>query len=245
VKISILTACRNKISFIKKCVQSVSAQQYNAWEHIIVDDCSTDGSFEYLSSITDPRVTVVRNDDRKYCSSSYAKILMLATGEICGILDGDDVLDPTAMNIIHKKYVNNPHIDYIYTQHNWCDKSLLVRRKGLSSAPKQGKSLAQSCLDGRHCFSHWRTFRTKLREKGIMFPEGLEVSVDKNMGFALEEMGRGAFLPKSLYYYRYYKGNMSLVQGRRQKADTLNMASKHIANRKQHNIMVYPVITIK
>jgi len=244
MKFSILTACYQKARFIRQCVESIIAQTHDDWELIIVDDCSKDGSYTYLSSLTDPRIKVIRNKERKFCSSCYAIALTHATGEICGIVDGDDVLDKKAMSVIHKRYIKNPYIDYIYTQHQWCDVSLQSCRRGLSSAPKKGKSLAESCRDRKHCFSHWRTFRTSVREKGTIFPEGLEVSVDKNMGFALEELGRGAFLSKSLYYYRYYKGNMSLVQGKRQKADTLRMAKERIAERSSKNITVYPVITI-
>ena len=245
MKFSIISACYEKEKFIRQCVESIIAQTHPDWELIVVDDCSSDGSYAYLSSLTDSRIKVIRHKQRKFCSSCYATALKHVTGEICGVVDGDDVLAKKAMAMVHKRYVRNPYIDYIYTQHKWCDKSLLSCRNGLSSAPKKGKSLAESCRAGRHCFSHWRTFRTALREKGVIFPEGLEVSVDKNMGFALEELGRGAFLPKSLYYYRYYKGNMSLVQGQRQKATTLQMATERIADRHSNNITVYPVITIE
>ena len=225
-------------------MESVVSQTYDNWELIVIDDCSSDGSSHYLSSLTNPRIKVIRNEKRKFCSSSYAIALKNATGEICGVVDGDDVLDSQAMAVVHKRYIKNPQIDYIYTQHQWCDVSLQSCRKGLSSAPKKGRSLAESCRDRRHCFSHWRTFRTSMREKGTLFPEGMEVSVDKNMGFALEELGRGAFLPKSLYRYRYYKGNMSLVQGKKQKADTLRMAKQRLAERSSKSTITYPVITI-
>lgn len=243
-KFTILIACYNKEKFIKGCVNSVLSQTYSDWECIIVDDCSTDGSYKYLKTITDPRFKVFRNDSRKFCSSTYAEALKHATGDVCGILDGDDALSKKAMSVVAKRYDSHPDVDFIYTQHFWCDKSLQSKRVGLSSAPKGGRSLAQMVKAGRHCFSHWRTFRLALADKGVIFPEGLEVSVDKNMGFALEELGRGAFLPKKVYFYRYYKGNMSLVQGGRQKQTTKVMAQQRIVRRKSEGIEVYPVIEI-
>lgn len=243
-KFSILTACHNKEQFIKECVNSVLGQTYSNWECIIVDDCSTDGSYKYLETITDPRFKIFQNDSRKFCSSTYAEALKHASGDICGILDGDDVLSKKAMSVVMKRYVSNPDIDFIYTQHFWCDKSLQKTRTGLSSVPKNGKSLAQMINAGCHCYSHWRTFRLSMADKGVIFPEGLQVSVDKNMGFALEELGRGAFLPKKVYFYRYYRGNMSLVQGGKQKQTTKDMAKQRIRRRQANDIKVYPIIKI-
>lgn len=244
LKFSILIACHNKERFIKECVNSVLDQTYPNWECIIVDDCSTDGSQKYLETLNDPRFKVFRNDSRKFCSSTYAEALKHATGDLCGILDGDDVLSKKAMSVVAARYESYPDIDFIYTQHFWCDKSLQKIRTGLSSAPKNGKSLAQMINKGRHCFSHWRTFKLSIAEKGVIFPEGLQVSVDKNMGFVLEELGKGAFLPKKVYFYRYYKGNMSLVQGSRQKETTKAMAEQCLRRRQEQGITVCPIIKI-
>lgn len=243
-KFTILTACFNKSKFIKECVDSIIAQTYTDWELIVVDDCSTDGSFDYLSSLKDSRIKVFRNDTRHHCSSCYATALKHATGEVCGVVDGDDVLDKKAIAVVRKKYMSHPEIDFIYTQHHWCDVTLITSRTGLSSCPKKGKSLAQQAKMGRHCFSHWRTFKTALRDKGVLFPEGLEVSVDKNLGFALEELGRGGFISNKLYFYRYYKGNMSLLQGDVQKATTRRLAQSRLDNRQEKGIIAYPVVKL-
>jgi glycosyltransferase involved in cell wall biosynthesis len=197
-----------------------------------------------LDKINDPRIRIVHNDAQKYCSSSYAVALSHATGDIVGILDGDDFLRNDAMKVIIKRYTRHPEIQFIYTQHYWCNANLASQRSGVSSAPKKGKSLAEMTQAGRHCFSHWRTFRREMASKGVLFPEGLQVSVDKNLGFSLEELGKGAFLPKKLYYYRYYKGNMSLVQGGNQKRTTKQLSKKFLKKRKAHNRIAFPIVTI-
>jgi len=233
LKWSILTSNFNKGAFIKECVVSVLSQTHIDWEYIIVDDCSTDDSYKYLLTLKDSRIKIIRNDERKYCSSSYKIALSHASGDICGILDADDVLHNMAIQLVDKKYRSNPNVSFIYTQHFWCNKNLTSQRSGLSALPKNGKSLAEMVLGGRHCYSHWRTFRTKIRDKAELFPDGLRFSVDKNLGFTLEEVGRGAFYPKKLYFYRYYKGNMSLVDAKNQKETTRRLAKEKIRNRKE------------
>lgn len=245
-KFSIITACHNKGVFIEKCVQSVINQTYDNWEHIIVDDCSTDDSYRKLLNFSDrPEITILRNESRKYCSSSYARALNQATGDICGVLDADDCLDESAMHVISKRYARYPGIDWIYTQFHWCNRKLKNPRDGVSSLPKNGKPLTDMTLSGKHCYSHWRTFRRSIAKDAILFPEGLRVSVDKSLGFNLEELGRGAFCPQKLYFYRYYKGNMSLIYPEDQKNTTMQLAKYHNLKRKKNNIKVYPIIKIK
>lgn len=245
MKFSILIACYNKRKFIKECVQSVLSQTDGNWECIIVDDYSNDGSSDYLDTIRDRRIKVIRNEERLFCSSTYAVALSHAQGDICGILDGDDALDPRAIAVVRKRYIARPNLGFIYTQHHWCNANLEKRRTGVSRCPKEKRSLAEAAKKGRHCFSHWRTFRTELRDKGLLFPEGLKVSVDKNLGFALEELAYGAFLPKKCYFYRYYRGNMSLLQGGEQKAITKRLATKRLKYRKKEDISTYPLIKIE
>lgn len=244
-KFSILMACHNKAKYISACIQSIMDQLYSNWECIVVDDNSEDPSYSLLTQIKDPRFKVLKNKRRLYCSSTYALALQHATGEICGVVDGDDVLDKRAIGIMVKRYKNNPDIDWIYSQFHWCNKNLTNCRQGLSSMPKSGKSLVDMALAGRHCYSHWRTFKKSLAEKGTLFPDGLQVSVDKNLGFSLEELGNGGFLPKRLYYYRYYKGNMSLSQAEEQKQTTLRLASEFQEKRKAKKIGVFPIVKLK
>ena len=243
MKFTILTACHNNEKHLTDCIDSVLKQEYTNIEWIVVDDASEDDSYKALKEIDDPRVKVIRNDTRLYCSSTYNVALKYATGEACGILDADDKLALDAAKVIVKRYNRHRDIGYIYTQHYWCDKNLKKLRKGLSAPPIGNLSLAQTSLKHRkHCFSHWRTFRTRLAKRGVIFPEGLKYAVDKNMGFVLEELSKGAFLNKCLYYYRYHKENMSLQFPGKQKRLWMSLAEKHV-NRKHSR--VYPIVSIK
>lgn len=60
--ISILTPVWNGLPYIKECVDSVLAQDFQDWEMIIADNASTDGTSEYLQSLTDPRIKVFRHE---------------------------------------------------------------------------------------------------------------------------------------------------------------------------------------
>jgi glycosyltransferase involved in cell wall biosynthesis len=232
-KFSILTSCFNGAKFLKDCANSVLSQTVSDWEWIVVDDNSTDLSWNILQQYKDPRIKVLHNSERIFCSSSYRRVLLEATGEICGILDADDGLVKNAIEVVQKMYEKHPELTYIYTQHYWCDKNLKPVRKGLSSIPK-GSFVESSLKRCRHCFSHWRTCRREIGLKYHIFPAGLKYAVDKYMGFALEETGTGGFLDECLYYYRYHKENMSLTVPSLQKSTWRDVARvfhrKRLAN---------------
>lgn len=150
------------------------------------------------------------------------------------------------MSTVARCYSEHPKLSYLYTQFFWCNRDMKKCHGGVSSLPTDGKSLVDTVLTtGRHCFSHWRTFKRKLASKATLFPEGLKVSVDKNLGFQLEELGRGGFLPRALYYYRYYPGNMSRCHGRDQKRTTTCLAFQYRDRRKKEGIIPYPIRKMK
>lgn len=216
-KVTILTGSRNCLPYIGQCIRSVLSQSYKNWEMIIVDDCSTDRTFKRAVEITKKHsnITVVQNKSRHYCGANYNKILSLATGDICGVLDGDDVLPKHAIETLVNYYNKYPNIDFIWTQHRWYNKDMTKYRSGISGKPRGG-SIYQTERKLRHSYSHWRTFRTYLRDKAQLFDPNLKCAVDKDLGYSLEEVGRGGFLNKQLYYYRYHPHNMSHKTNQRQ-----------------------------
>lgn len=245
-KFSILTACHNDRFFLQSLIKSVLSQDSNDWEWIIIDDYSSDGSWEILKSIKHKHVKVIRNDKQLYCSSSYARALQESSGDFCGVLDADDALVPDAVKTILKRYNDHSGLAYIYTQHAWCNIKLRRQKRGLSSAPPKGLSIVEAAMKRKHCFSHWRTFRRAAVENAdFLFPSGLQVAVDKHMGFALEELGVGAFFPRELYLYRYYKGNMSLTKAGAQYQTWQSLANQYAQRRLEQGIKPFPIKVIK
>jgi glycosyltransferase involved in cell wall biosynthesis len=98
--ISIVTSCYNNVSFIAQTIESVLAQTYQNWEMIIVDDCSTDGSYaiamEYASR--DSRIKVYRTEHQSGSPVEPRNIgIQKATGRYIAFLDSDDVWLPNKL----------------------------------------------------------------------------------------------------------------------------------------------------
>ncbi|MBA4157289.1 MAG: glycosyltransferase [Gemmatimonadetes bacterium] len=91
--ISIITPCYNAAEFIADTIESVAAQTYPHIEHIVVDDCSGDGSWEVIRSYGE-QVQAVRLERNRGGSHARNRGAELARGRYLMFLDADDVITP-------------------------------------------------------------------------------------------------------------------------------------------------------
>lgn len=97
--ISVIIPAYNSSSFIKRAVDSVLNQIYTDLELIIVDDCSTDDTYEICKAYTDPRIRVVKNEVNQGAGVSRQVGLREAKGEFITFLDSDDFLMPDFLSV--------------------------------------------------------------------------------------------------------------------------------------------------
>lgn len=88
VKISVVTAVYNAAGTIKDSLDSVGTQSIGGVEHIVIDGGSTDGTLEILRTRATLKV-VSEADNGLY--DAMNKGIAMATGDIIGILNADDV----------------------------------------------------------------------------------------------------------------------------------------------------------
>ncbi len=94
MKISVITTTYNSESGIEKNVRSVFSQKYNNFEHIIIDNLSTDKTPEIITEVysefdmTD-HLTIISEKD-KGIGDAFNKGIGIATGDILTILNSDD-----------------------------------------------------------------------------------------------------------------------------------------------------------
>lgn len=88
-KISILIANYNNGHFFKDCYDSLINQTLQEFEVVVLDDCSSDDSFEVIQNIIkkDDRFKLFKNDTNRKVGFTKRKLVELANSEICGFLD--------------------------------------------------------------------------------------------------------------------------------------------------------------
>ena len=99
VLVSVVTATHNGERFVDETIRSVLSQRDVDFEHIIVDDASTDGTRRIVDQYADPqsprydpRVRRFYRDEHKGIIPTYREGINLSRGEFVKILDHDDIL---------------------------------------------------------------------------------------------------------------------------------------------------------
>ena len=95
-KISVITANYNSAAFIEETYNSISRQTMDNWEWLVTDDCSSDGSFETLKSLSykDKRVKLFKNSSNLGAAISRNRSIMEARGRFLAFIDADDLWAP-------------------------------------------------------------------------------------------------------------------------------------------------------
>ncbi len=94
-QVSIIVPLYNRVDLIGETINSVLKQTFNNWELIIVDDGSTDGSYEYIKSLSEKesRIKLSKRDRAPKGAPTCRNIgLDKARGDYVIYLDSDDLL---------------------------------------------------------------------------------------------------------------------------------------------------------
>ena len=94
-KVSVLVSAYNYARYVGACLDSVKAQTFRNIEVIVLDDHSSDGTFEAVKPyLKDPRFRAVRNLENLGQPRTCNKGLRMARGEYVCFLHADDVFEP-------------------------------------------------------------------------------------------------------------------------------------------------------
>ena len=92
--ISVLLTAYNAERYIRLAIESILGQTYTDFELIIVDDCSTDSTYETACSYRDPRIRFHKNSENLGHTKSMNIAMRMGKGEYFAWQDADDISLP-------------------------------------------------------------------------------------------------------------------------------------------------------
>ena len=128
MKVSIITISYNSAETIQDTIESVLAQDYADIEYIIVDGASSDGTMEIIKKYQDRIAKVICESDSGIYDAMN-KGLKLATGELIGILNSDDVYKDSKVISDVVSTVQDSNSDALYADLVYSDRNDLTRVK--------------------------------------------------------------------------------------------------------------------
>lgn len=204
-RVTILLTVYNGMPYLREAVQSLLDQSLSDWKCVIVNDGSTDGTSEYLSSITDERfiilhqpnlgIAVALNNGLTHCTTQY-----LAR------LDADDIAEPTRLAAQVAFLDSHPKVGLVGTQ----VVPLGTRGRGRSlNLPLSHDAIRSALINGRHAVVHSSVMlRTELL-KSIGGYWDLPMGEEYDMMLRLGEISRLANLDSVQLQYRVHQGSLT------------------------------------
>lgn len=165
-RVSVLLSSYNHEAFVQEAIDSVLQQTFTDFELIIVDDASSDGSWEVIARNTDPRIRAHRNTSRKGAVNNANWALReLVRGQFVAIHHSDDVWRREKLERQLAAFATNPALGAAFTwvqvidecgatlENDWFNRPTATRWSLLGELFREENHLAHpSVLIRRECY---------------------------------------------------------------------------------------------
>lgn len=217
--VSIVMPCFNARNHLPTSIGSLLEQTYADWELIAVDDGSIDGTYEWLKSIADPRIRVIR---QRNGGVSFARNTGMAQayGEFIAFLDADDTWAPQCLSRLTVALCENSGANLVYC--GWQNLGL-VGKPGEPFIPPdyEGNKKIGHLLEG----CRWPIHACLVRREAVLavggFDESLKVGEDYLLWLEIALRGTIVREPEVLAFYRHHEGVQATKDRVRAAMDTL------------------------
>lgn len=204
--VSIITPNYNCGRFISQTIESVLAQTYTDWEMLIVDDCSTDGSYEialeYASK--DSRIKVFRNEQNSGAAISRNRAIEESKGEYLAFLDSDDLWMPEKLEK-QIAFMCENNCDFSFTEYEHIDEE----NHSLLKIARTIKHLTYTKMM-MHCWPGCLTVVYKQDLKNKIYANNIKKNNDHALFLrVLKKCHNAMGMEELLAKYRIRKGSIS------------------------------------
>jgi glycosyltransferase involved in cell wall biosynthesis len=108
-KFSIVLPVHNGGGYVKECVQSILSQGYSTFDLQVLDNCSTDGTSEWIKSLADERIKIFPSEKPLSIEENWARIRSIPKNEFITIIGHDDLLDKNYLTVMNNLIHAEPH----------------------------------------------------------------------------------------------------------------------------------------
>ncbi len=116
--VSVIIPCYNAENYIQESVNSILNQTYENIEVIVIDDASTDNSYNRLSKIRDRRLKLLKNTQNLGYLRTINLLLEQVSGKFIAFQDADDVSHSRRLEIQRNFLSSNAQVSIVGT--NYC-----------------------------------------------------------------------------------------------------------------------------
>lgn len=186
--VSVIIPAYNVAEYIEKCLESVCMQTYEKLQIIVVDDNSTDETYDKAKAflLSDGRITIIRKENE---GVSVARNLGLkhSVGDYIFFVDGDDTVESNAIEVLVEA-LENENADFVTSCYSKWDKfgnrlqdvDFSVGEYDFKSDYERFAFLLKELVPYKVGVEAWgKLFRNSIiKEQRIMFPAKCHIGED-------------------------------------------------------------------
>ena len=214
-RISVILPVFNGMTYLNQSIESVLSQSFTNFELLIIDDCSTDSSWNYIKNIQHPHTTIYKNEINKGLFFNLNFLIKNSKSNLIKLWAQDDVMRKGCLDEVvgfHKRY---PEAGFSFSGREIINERGKVTKTFTSD---QEPSLISTYHHTRVAFftgsiagniANVCINKEALEEVGG-FNESMKMSGDFEMLVRLAEKRPVGFIPKNLVSIREHKGQLSL-----------------------------------
>ena len=200
VRVSVIMPAFNVQPFVRDAIESVLAQDHPAFELLIGDDASTDGTLDVINRYrNDQRVRIITNENNKGAAATRNSLIRIARGDYITPCDADDLLGDKNLTTFSRYLDEHPAVGAVYGD-------LLELVTG-----SDGSLIVPPRIVGKDCRKTWDLVENAINHGGSMirrslleqvggYDESIRTVDDWSMWLKLGEVAAIHYLEGSVLY---------------------------------------------
>jgi glycosyltransferase involved in cell wall biosynthesis len=210
LRISVVIPSFNQAGYLRLALESVLGQvgEFDL-EVLVIDGASTDGTIDVLRSYGNRVRWVCERDDGQ--SDALNKGFGLATGDVVGWLNSDDLYQPGALSAVARAFRDNPRLEWVHGRTDVIDASGRVCRRWVSAykrwrcrAYSYRRLLTENFIQPNTVF--WRR-ELMARVGGV--DRGLHLAMDYDLWIRFARSSPPEYLDAPIACFRWYATSKS------------------------------------
>lgn len=211
--VSVLIPAYNRIRYIAQTVESVRAQTYVNVELIVVDDGSSDGTYEFLLEQTEAgklKLLTHEGHANRGQSASLNLALRAAQGKYIAILDSDDVFLPGKLEKQVAYLEAHPEVGLVYGMGEAINDNGEWLYDIHSPDHRESNDPNDLLLDCYLLLPLNAMVRKAAFDQAGYFEESFRAAQDHDMAVRIAEVTNFAFIPEKIFQYRRHGESISV-----------------------------------
>ena len=209
-----MLAVYNGGAYLKQSVASVLEQDLNDFELLVLDDCSTDNSYEWVYGLQDTRIKLFRNETNRGLFYNLNFLIEHSNSSLIKLWSQDDIMYPHCLSSFVKFHSLHPEIGFSYSGRDMIDENGIIKENHSVDntpeiiSPELHARIAYYTGSIAGNIANVCISKQGLNKVGV-FDERMKISADFDMWVRLAEHFETGFIRLPLIQLRNHSGQLS------------------------------------